>query len=227
LVDSSGLSDVKPLGWGPHGAEGSPEDEYTGEHEPDMTEPWDVGSEFMTGTGPQVHVFHDGDKFLEQLKQSDHLRKVQEELKSKLHDQCYTCDETPIYDGKAGRSLGGLKGVAVYLEDWLVNAPASVTRTDKFFGVNPSTVYLGSFGMEYWVKPIDCCEGRATVRFHAWNSSTLVSLTRPPVTGYISWLDWPRRKVMDWLDDVLPQRPVYQIFYWEEELEFEGNEECP
>ena len=51
------------------------------------------------------------------------------------------------------------------------------------------------------------------------------SLTHLPILGYTGF-DAPRRELMNWADDYLPQRPIYQIFYWKESIEFKENLEC-
>ena len=223
--DPLGFTGTPPNGMGPDGELTPNLNQLLEPHPPDMTEPWDVGGEFMTGTGPDVHRFHGRDTFTEQLKGSSHLRKVRREIKALLEERCDPyCDESILY-GRADRGLGGLSGVCTYFQDWCRNAPASLTRTDKLVGANPATTYLGSFGLEYWVDSIDCCRGKARLMFHVWNSSTLNSLTRPPILGYTGF-DALRRELMNWADDYLPQRPIYQIFYWKESIEFKENLEC-
>ena len=129
----------------------------------DNSSPWQVGWEWLTGTGPRTHNFSDNDPFTQILKQHDHI----EELLEKL------CDKTLPPAGRYNYSLGGLAGVPKFARDY------SSVFSGGLKG-NIAAAYLGSYRLEYKVK------GYA-VNIIVSNSSTIGSATHPPIIGYTDW----------------------------------------
>jgi uncharacterized protein RhaS with RHS repeats len=67
----------------------------------DNTSPWQLGWEWLTGTGPRHHDFEDGDPFAEILRQHDHIQQLIAEL----------CDGSRKPKGRDPYSTSGVRGV--------------------------------------------------------------------------------------------------------------------
>src|SRR5262249_17328549 len=73
----------------------------------DNASPWQVGWEWLSGTGPRRHDFTDGDPFTELLRHHQHIQEL-------IND---VCNGTLPQSGRFAYSLGGLDGVPKYLQD--------------------------------------------------------------------------------------------------------------
>jgi hypothetical protein len=142
----------------------------------DNTSPWGVGWEWLTGTGPRVHHFKDGDAFTKLLQKHEHIQDTRNQISSGLGNGSVVANKTYTNN----YALGGLGGVPKYFRDY------STLLTGGLTG-NLAVTYLGSYGLKYEVVSIDEQSGTAQVRFYVSNSSTIESATHPPVIGYTQW----------------------------------------
>lgn len=122
-----------------------------------------MGWEWLTGTGPRVHNFTDGDPFTELLRHHEHIQEL-------IND---VCNGTLPQQGQFKYSLGGLGGVPKYLRDY------STLFTGGLTG-NLAVTYLGSYGLSYSVT-------NGTLDIQVTNTSSIASATHPPVIGYTNW----------------------------------------
>jgi RHS repeat-associated protein len=98
----------------------------------DNASPWQVGWEWLSGTGPRVHNFTDGDPFTELLRHHQHIQDL-------IND---VCNGTLPQNGRFDYSLSGIQGVPKYLQDH------STLFTGGLTG-NLAVTYLGSYGLSY------------------------------------------------------------------------------
>ncbi|HEY6202469.1 MAG TPA: RHS repeat-associated core domain-containing protein [Candidatus Limnocylindria bacterium] len=129
----------------------------------DDTSPWQLGWEWLTGTGPREHNFTDGDAFTELLRGSDYIQQLTKAVGSGALP-----DSGPVV-----YSLGGIDGAAKYARDY------STVVTGGRTG-NLAVTYLGSYTGSYSVT-----NGILEIRIS--NESTIASATHPPVIGYTDW----------------------------------------
>ena len=129
----------------------------------DNASPWQVGWEWLTGTGPRVHNFTDGDPFTELLRHHQHIQEL-------IND---VCNGTLPPSGQFNYNLGGLGGVPKYLQDY------STLFTGGLTG-NLAVTYLGSYGLTY-------SETNGVLDIQVTNTSSIASATHPPVIGYTNW----------------------------------------
>ncbi len=73
--------------------------------------------------------------------------------------------------------LGGIKGVGLYLKDYITLATGGLTG-------NLAVTYLGSYNLE-WTAITN--GNSATIIFSVNNTSTMQSASRPPILGYQQW----------------------------------------
>jgi len=130
------------------------------------TTPWELGWEWLTGTGMRDRQFTDGDKMTEMLKEHPHVQQVAQEV----------CGGSRDPEGRAGYSLSGLAGVPKYLRDYSTLSTGGLTG-------NLAVTYLGSFGLSY-------AASNGGVSMQVTNSSSAASALRPPVIGYTA--GWQR-----------------------------------
>ena len=129
----------------------------------DNASPWQVGFEWLSGRGPRVHNFTDGDPFTETLRHHQHIQEL-------IND---VCNGTLPGNGRFNYELGGLGGVPKYLRDYSTLFSGGVTG-------NLAVTYLGSYGLSYSTT-------NGTLNIHVWNTSSIASATHPPVIGYTDW----------------------------------------
>jgi RHS repeat-associated protein len=129
----------------------------------DSATPWQVGWEWLTGTGPRVHNFTDGDPFTELLRHHQHVQDL-------IND---VCNGTLPPNGQFNYNLGGLGGVPKYLQDY------STLFTGGLTG-NLAVTYLGSYALTY-------SETNGVLDIQVTNTSSIASATHPPVVGYTNW----------------------------------------
>jgi RHS repeat-associated protein len=132
----------------------------------DSASPWEVGWEWLTGTGPRHHDFYDGDPFAELLRNHRHIRNLIKDV----------CDGNRPSAGDANYYVGGLDGVPLYLHDYSNLATGGNTG-------NLAVTYLGSYRLQYTYSG-------SSINMVITNSSTMSSATHPPVIGYTPW--WNR-----------------------------------
>jgi RHS repeat-associated protein len=160
----------------------------------DPASPWQVGWEWLTGTGPRTHTFVDGDPFTELLRQHQHIRKLVEGVSTgRLAPR-----------GPFDYTLSGLEGIPKYGRDYSTLLTVGATG-------NLAVTFLGSYKL--WYSASD-----GTVSIHVWNISSIASATHPPVIGYTRWwstyIGGPLNKFF--LSG--PLSPTRQDFYFHERL---------
>lgn len=164
--------------------------------------PWDVGVEWLTGTGPRDRVFHGGDYFTELLKQHDHIKDTKNILINKFRKGDFS-------DGHNNYGLSGIQGVGKYVKDYSTLTTIGLTG-------NLAVTYLGSYRLLYNVLSIN--NNLVVVQFTVTNSSTIASGTRPPIIGY---QDWWKNSVGQFLNNAFSSGPMSkttQTFIWTETL---------
>ena len=154
----------------------------------DKATPWQVGWEWLTGKGPRVHYFTDGDPFTEQLKQHSHIQNLVKNV----------CSGELRQYGNDNYSLSGIQGVPKYFKDY------STLLTGGLTG-NLAATYLGSYTLRYEV--ID-----GVLNIHVENNSTMSSATHPPIIGYTNWWDNNIGKPLDNTFSSGPMSPTKQVF---------------
>lgn len=168
--------------------------------------PFDVGVEWLTGTGPRHRDFIDGDTFTEMLKNHEHVRQTEEIISKKLANG----DELM---GDHNYSLGGVQGVGKYIKDY------STLTTGGKTG-NLAVTYLGSYRLEYTISDLDTKYRTAIIHFKVHNSSTIQSATRPPVIGYTEpWKQGPGK----WINEAIktgPMSPTTQTISWSTTIKY-------
>jgi hypothetical protein len=163
--------------------------------------PFQVGIEWLTGTGPRQRNFSDGDKFTEMLKQHNHVLATKAAIPDLI--------SKGVMKGIQPYSLGGIQGVEKYFIDYSTLVTGGLTG-------NLAVTYLGSYNLEWKVSSI--YQNTATVDFLVNNSSTIQSATRPPLIGYYTW--W-QNSFGSWINSVFlngPMSPTTQTFRWTETI---------
>jgi RHS repeat-associated protein len=151
----------------------------------DSASPWQVGWEWLTGSGPHAHFFTDGDPFTEKLRNHEHIQEL-------IND---VCNGTLPSSGSFNYRLNGVQGVPKYLRDY------STLFTGGLTG-NIAVTYLGTYGLDYSVT-------NGTLNIHIWNISAISSATHPPVLGYKGW--W-KNNIGDPLDRLIESGPLGEPF---------------
>jgi hypothetical protein len=172
----------------------------------DPATPWDVGVEWLTGTGPRNHEFRDEDSFTELLQTHDHIEEVRLKIAQRLKNGNYRPGEEDYW-------LGGIQGAPKYFIDYSTLLTGGTTG-------NLAVTFLGSYDLNYYVVDVDAAAGSADVRFHVSNESTLSSATHPPVIGYTNWY---LETISPFIDSLVPTGPmskVTQNFWWDETISY-------
>jgi RHS repeat-associated protein len=164
--------------------------------------PWEVGYEWLSGSGPRDRTFTNGDKFTELLKQHEHIEETRRGIRDKI-----LAGESGSFSGKSPYNLGGLAGVPKYLRDY------STLLTGGLTG-NLAVTYLGSYNLSYNVLSVT--GNSALVQFMVTNSSTISSATHPPVIGYTKWWDKNIGTPLDKHFATGPLSKTNQTFIWTE-----------
>ena len=171
--------------------------------------PWDIGVEWLSGTGNRSQNFKEGDSFTELYKRHEHVQ----ETKQMAANQLKATNGTNISPGRNNYGLSGIEGVGKYIQDY------STLLTAGAIG-NIAYTYLGSHQLTYTITSVDVANRTAQVHFVAHNSSTLQSATRPPVIGYQKW--W-QESVGKYIDDHLKSGPMSkteQTIEWTENIDW-------
>ncbi len=164
--------------------------------------PWEVGWEWLTGTGPRHRDFTNGDQFTEMLRQHDHVEATRGIIRNNIINGGQLTGKNPY-------GLGGIEGVGKYLKDY------STLLTGGLTG-NLAVTYLGSYGLNWQVTAVN--GNLATIMFTVNNSSTIQSAFRPPVLGYTdAW----QSTVGSWLNSQFSSGPMSttsQTIRWTETI---------
>ena len=168
---------------------------------------WQLGWQWLTGSGPADQVFGQNDPATQQLRNNADF--------SRLRDAVATGQFPVGVEKKWDHSLGGLGGAFVYTSQY-----ASLVTNGA--GANLADTYLGSYQARFTVVSIK--DGIATVNIHVWNESDLKSATHPPVLGYTPW--WqknvhPAIKAIE--PKTGPLSPKRQDFYWTEQVKLKRS----
>ena len=137
---------------------------------PNSTSAWQLGVQWLTGTGPRVQNFSNGDPLTQTLQQHSWIQGTRDLIGNNI------ANGGPL-EGDNNYNLGGLQGVPKYLKDYSTLATGGLTG-------NLAVTYLGSYALHYEVTDINLDNQTATVNFHVTNDSTINSATHPPVIGY-------------------------------------------
>jgi len=171
----------------------------------DKTSPWQVGWEWLTGTGPRSRTFKEGDDFTELYKKHPHVAQTRAKVIADIRDG--------LRKGQNLYNLSGIGGVGKYLKD------ASTLLTLGNYG-NLAFTYLGSHSLNYEVVSIDNQNGTAIVVFSAYNSSTIQSAFRPPVLGYYPAYQNTIGRALNDMTQVGPMSKTEQKIQWTEVIKW-------
>jgi len=159
--------------------------------------PFQVGWEWLTGTGPRHRDFTNGDYFTELLRKHSHIEETRNLIRNGSRK------------GVNNYNLGGVQGVGLYMKDY------STLLTGGAIG-NLAVTYLGSYGLNYNVTGIS--GNLATVIFTVTNSSTIESATHPPVIGYTpGWSTYIGQPLNNFFSSG-PLSRTTQTFNWTEKI---------
>jgi RHS repeat-associated protein len=197
--------------------------------------PWQVGWEWLSGTGEQHREFDWDDRMTQDLRRSPQIQSAIEAAKKALSGKCKSyrpgVDYAPYpvdAQGDASYTLSGWDGPIKYIRDY------SVIATGEKFGGNLTVTFLGSFNGD-WRAVGTCCTRRGRICFTIRNDSSLASGTRFPISGY--WDDkytatlWEMLTFQDFgiPSGIFPSRPpgssgpgrtISQTFKWCEDISF-------
>jgi len=169
----------------------------------DDVTPFQLGVEWLTGTGPSERTFNGGDKITQTLAEHSHIESARQLLAAEVSSGNVGVGDT-ISDNY---ELDGIQGVPKYAQDY------STLLTGGQTG-NLTVTYLGSYELTMTVLYIDERTGEVAAMFVATNYSTLGSATHPPVLGYFSW--W-QHNVDPWINSIVrlgPGSRTKQTFRW-------------
>lgn len=173
----------------------------------DNTTPFEVGWEWLTGTGARAHYFTNGDHFTELLRQHSNI----EEARSDIRASIRRSSGKVLPFGRKNYALGGVDGVPKYFKDYTTLLTFGTTG-------NLAVTYLGSYRMEFLVLSVDQQRRTAQVRFCVENSSTIASATHPPIIGYTPWWNNNIGKPLNDFFSTGPLSETRQYFEWIETI---------
>jgi hypothetical protein len=139
--------------------------------------PFDLGVEWLTGTGRKSRDFKNNDVTVELYKKHNFYKNAIEETKQILGNW-RPGEQLP--EKSFPYKLSGLEGIAKYIQDYSTLLTGGQTGNLMF-------TYLGSHSLYMTVKSIDIQKRTAVVEFIVHNMSTLESATRLPYFGYKQW----------------------------------------
>jgi hypothetical protein len=159
--------------------------------------PFQIGWEWLTGTGPRHRDFTNGDYFTELLRQHSHIEETRNLIRNGSRK------------GVNNYKLGEVQGVGLYIEDYSTLLTGGATG-------NLAVRYLGSYGLTYNVTGISV--NLATVLFTVTNSSTIESATHPPVISYTpGWSTYIGQPLNNFFSSG-PLSRTTQTFNWTETI---------
>jgi len=184
--------------------------------------PFELGVEWLTGSGTRHRDFKDGDDFAEQMRSHKHIQTKIKEVSKAVTGKCNSnCSYAGPYSPPASSSsykLGGIEGVVKYLGDY------SNLLTFGKFG-NLAVTFSGSYDATFTVTNIDCCANTADLEIVTTNSSHAASALRPPVLGYTDWWQKHVAPRINKLFQSGPGSPTTQKVTLTEKLTLSSN--CP
>jgi RHS repeat-associated protein len=135
---------------------------------------YEIGLDYLLGTGKTNYNFKDGDYMTESLKTSDLFAGRREQMRIMLSSYCKAGGKGPLPVIDLGGELGNIP--------WYKFAFWTFPKTLVF---NPPEAFTGSFTAgQITVSSIDCSKCIATLHVSAFNNSGAVSNTRfPPFMG--------------------------------------------
>ncbi len=181
----------------------------------DEVSPWQLGIEWLTGTGPRNRTFMGSDSITQELASHPHFDTARATVAEKLAAGLGVGEN----EVRADYSLKGLQGVPKYVGDYSTLLTAGTTG-------NLAVTFLGSFEVAMSPIVIDKTNGQALVEFTATNSSTLASGTRPPVVGYTDVYDKYVGRHVNALTSRGPLSKTTQKFVWREIVPYCAKQPC-
>ena len=170
------------------------------------TSAWQLGVQWLTGNGPRVQNFGDGDPLTQTLQQHSHIQ----DTRNLIADNIANGGDLK---GNNNYALGGLQGVPKYLKDYSTLATGGLTG-------NLAVTYLGSYNLSYNVTEVNFENHTATVQFHVTNDSTINSATHPPVIGYTqTWNTYIGQPLNNFFSSG-PMSKTTQNFNWTETIKW-------
>ncbi len=164
--------------------------------------PWEVGWEWLSGSGPRHRDFKDDDAFTKILKQHEHVEQTRAIIRAAIL-------KGGRLEDNRNYSLAGLGGIGKYIQDYSTLATGGLTG-------NLAVTYLGSYNLSYKVTNIQ--NNTATVVFKVDNSSTIQSATHPPVVGYTNWWTNNIGSYLDKTFETGPLSKTTQTITWSEQI---------
>jgi hypothetical protein len=164
--------------------------------------PWNVGWEWLTGTGPRSRTFYGGDYFTELLRQHGHINDTRNMMINDFRNGNFS-------SGERNYGLNGWDGIGKYIGDYSTLATGGMTG-------NLAVTYLGSYDLKYEVLSTN--KNPALVQFTVTNTSHAASAVRPPVVGY--WPVW-QNHIGPFINSLFnrgPMSPTKQTFIWNETI---------
>ena len=169
--------------------------------------PWELGLEWLTGTGNREQHFKDGDPFTKLYKQHEFVA----EARNQVTQQLSASNGKNTNSDECAYKLSGLKGVPKYIKDYSAVATVGLTGNLAF-------AYLGSHKLKYAITAVDVENRTATVHFEAHNSSTIESLAHLPVIGYTRLWQGNIDKKLSKLIKSGPMSKTTQTITWSETI---------
>lgn len=155
---------------------------------------WQLGFEWLTGRGPRVHNFGQGDPLTNDLLNHKHIQDLLREI----------CMRQRPLSGADNYSLGGIQGVPEFLSDYSAISTGGLTG-------NLAAAYLGSYSLRYSTSG-------SVVNIYVSNTSDLRSATHPPIIGYTQWWNNSVGAVLNSLTRSGPLSPTHQNFDFHAQL---------
>ncbi|MFZ6663658.1 RHS repeat-associated core domain-containing protein [Peijinzhouia sedimentorum] len=166
--------------------------------------PFQVGTEWLSGTGPRNREFTNGDVFTEMLRQHSHIG----DARNTIIDNVANGGEL---SGNSPYQLGGFQGVGLYIKDYSTLLTGGATG-------NLAVTYLGSYNLKWTAVP-NAGNGTISVNFSVGNTSTMQSASRPPVIGYLpGWQNTVGRRINESFQTGWRSK-TSQSFNWTETLQ--------
>ncbi|WP_251067262.1 LamG-like jellyroll fold domain-containing protein [Streptomyces sp. ISL-36] len=136
---------------------------------------WDLGFEWVAGTGPSHRDFDGDDRFTQELQKHYHVQSTRQKISADINDGSYS-GKWESHAHQLGKSTP---------------EGSSASKLKRDFTTNSSAAFLGSYNLEYRVVGVNKATGKATVKFRVHNESDINSATHthPVLGGYSPWWD--------------------------------------